>query len=143
MKIRRTSQRPQVGTGSLDGFDMYLLNLVEDELSLSQLVEIAPREPMESLRHVLHLAAQGLLQLTFETSDERLFVQLCQGNASAALDTATTLRPPTRNKPEARTARAPQSVTQPLDRFDEPTTGIRIRPSALVDNVRELSVRRG
>jgi hypothetical protein len=116
MKIRRATQPQSLREVPLDGFDMFLLNLVEDELSLIQLVDVAPRPGLETVRHVLRLGRLGLLSLVFESSDERLLARGWDETAAQELlDDAPTLRPPPMRPSAARVS---------LD-DSEPVTGVR------------------
>jgi hypothetical protein len=99
---------------------MFLLSLLEDEIELSALTEIAPRNSLECLRRVLRLGQLGLLRVQFDSNDERLLARGCdEAAAQELLDSAKTLRPPP-------PARAPSFVGA-LD--DERKTGIRRRPT--------------
>src|SRR5688572_5787757 len=102
MKIRRVKQKANLREAAVDGFDMFLLTLVEDELTLTQLVEMAPRDALECVRHVLHLKQLGLLAVDFDSFDEQLLlVRVGETAANDALDNARTLRPPPkRSAPE-------------------------------------------
>jgi hypothetical protein len=136
LKIRRVQHHHSLKNVPLDGVDMFLLSLVEDEIELSALTEIAPRNSLECLRRVLRLGQLGLLQLQFASHDERLLAQGCdEAAAQELLDNANTLRPP----PPAPTQRigaestprrsgASRSVLSDDD-VDEPKTGIRRRPT--------------
>jgi hypothetical protein len=109
---------------AIDGFDMFLLALAEDELSLTQLVEMAPRGALEAVRHVLHLRRLGLLQIDFDSFDEQLLLVRAAEAADMhdeALDHIRTLRPPPKRS-------GPEPV--PVAQVTLPSTGIRPRPSA-------------
>jgi hypothetical protein len=133
MKIRRATQPRSLRDVRLDGFDMFLLNLAEDELSLIQAVDVAPRPALETVRHVLRLARLGLLSLEFESADERLLARgWDESAAQELLDDAHTLRPPPLRPSGAR----------PTLQECEPTTGVRrcLTPAELEGGVvRQLS----
>lgn len=131
MKIRRVQQYRSLKDVPLDGVDMFLLSLVEDEIQLSELTEIAARNALECLRRVLRLGQLGLLRLHFDSHDERL---LAHGSDEAAaqelLDNASTLRPPPARwqKYEAQAAPRPSGPSRSTlaeDDVDEPKTGVR------------------
>ena len=63
MRIRRLKNKANLRDVAVDGFDMFLLSLVEDELTLTQLVEMVPRDALECVRHVLHLKRLELLEI--------------------------------------------------------------------------------
>jgi hypothetical protein len=143
MIIRRSRQRADLKNVPIDGFDMFLLNLVQDGLSLAQLVEIAPRKARETLSHVLHLTQLGLLQLDFETLDEHLMFAHFAHEHCEPMEYATTGRPPAPRR-VSQSHMAPVSSTpaqQPhqaraMGSFEnEPTTGVRKRPEASDDSI--------
>lgn len=117
MFIKRTNQRTQLKSVPLDGFDMFLLNLLQDRLSMTQLVESAPRDALETMRHVLHLTELGLLQLDFESSDEQLLFSQMVDARSDPSEYAKTGRPP------------PPGVSTPIGSLGQLSTGIRMRPT--------------
>lgn len=120
MKIRRAAQKRSLRDIPIDGFDMFLLSLVEDELSLGQLTEISSRSALETVRHVLRLGRLGLLALEHDSADERLLAAgWDESAAQELLDNAQTMRPP-----PAR-ASAPQAILLEA----ETKTGVRRRPS--------------
>jgi hypothetical protein len=86
----------------VDASDMFLLTLIEDELSLTQLVGMAPCGALECVRHVLHLTRLGLLDVDYDSFDEQLLlVRVGETVAGEAHDNAPTLRPPPRpSKPD-------------------------------------------
>ncbi len=95
MKIRRSPQSAIPTNVPLDEVDMFLLSLLEDEIELGALTEIASRSAAECLRRVLRLGRLGLVRLRFDTHDERLMAQVCDDAAvEQQLDDAHTLRPP-------------------------------------------------
>jgi hypothetical protein len=123
MKIRRAAQKHRLRETPIDGFDMFLLSLVEEEISLAQLAEISSRSALETVRHVLRLGRLGLVVLRHESPDERLLADgWDESAAQELLDEAHTLRPPAHAR-----ASAPR-VTLP-GVGAEPTTGIRRRPT--------------
>lgn len=120
MKIRRAPHSQSLKNVPLDEVDMFLLSLLEDEIELSALTEIAPRNSLECLRRVLRLGQLGLLRVHFDSNDERLLARGCdEAAAQELLDNANTLRPPP-------PVRAPAFVG---DLDDEPKTGMRRRPT--------------
>lgn len=121
MKIRRAIRPHSLRDVPIDGFDMFLLSLAEEELTLQQMVEIAPRPGLETARHALRLGRLGLLTLTFESADERLLARgWDEAAAQELLDDARTLRPP-----PVRPSGARPTFQDP----PEPTTGVRRRPT--------------
>jgi hypothetical protein len=122
MKIRRVKHNANLRDVAIDGFDMFLLTLVEDQLSLTQLVEMAPRDALECVRHVLHLKQLGLLAVDFDSFDEQLLlVRVGETAANDALDNARTLRPPPkRSQPQ------PAMV---IGSMAKPSTGMRAKPT--------------
>jgi hypothetical protein len=119
VKIRRAPHSQSLRNVPLDEVDMFLLSLLEDEIELSALTEIAPRNSLECLRRVLRLGQLGLLRVQFDSNDERLLARGCDETAAQELlDNANTLRPPP-------PARAPSLAGD----LDEPKTGIRRRPT--------------
>jgi hypothetical protein len=126
MRIRRVKQQANLRNAAVDGFDMFLLTLVEDEVSLTQLVEMAPRDALESVRHVLHLKQLGLLEIHFDSFDEQLLlVRVGETAANDALDNARTLRPPPkRSAPEPTLLGATLVAT-----VAKPSTGVRAKPT--------------
>jgi hypothetical protein len=121
MKIRRIKHNTNLRNASVDGFDMFLLSLVEDELTLTQLVEMAPRDMLECIRRVLHLKQLGLIQVDFDSFDEQLLLVRVGENEADAADNARTLRPPP--KP---------STPQPallIASVPKPSTGMRAKPT--------------
>jgi hypothetical protein len=133
LKIRRVKQFRSLRDVPLDEVDMFLLSLVEDEIELSDLMEIAPRNSLECLRRVLRLGQLGLLRLRFDSQDERLLTQGCdEAAAQELLDNANTLRPPPprwQKLEERRTTRPPAPSHSFISDVDEPKTGIRRRPT--------------
>lgn len=133
MKIRRAQHQRSLKNVPLDGVDMFLLSLLEDEIELSALTEIAPRNSLECLRRVLRLGQLGLLTLHFDSNDERLLAQGCdEAAAQDLLDNASTLRPPPMRAPAASSAprySAPSRSVVASEDVDEPKTGIRRRPT--------------
>jgi hypothetical protein len=121
MKIRRLKHNANLRDAAVDGFDMFLLSLVEDELTLTQLVEMAPRDALECIRRVLHLKQLGLIQVTFDSFDEQLLLVRVGESEADAADNARTLRPPP--KP---------STPQPamlIANVAKPSTGMRTKPT--------------
>ena len=136
LKIRRVQQFRSLKSVPLDEVDMFLLSLAEDEIELSDLMEIAPRNSLECLRRVLRLGQLGLLRLRFDTRDERLLTQGCdEAAAQELLDTANTMRPPPAPRwqkfEERRTTRPPAPSRSFIAEIDEPRTGVRRRPTPL------------
>jgi hypothetical protein len=133
VKIRRVQQYRSLRDVPLDGVDMFLLSLVEDEIELSELIEIAPRNALECLRRVLRLGELGLLRLRFDSRDERLLTQGCdEAAAQELLDNANTLRPPPprwQKFEERHTARTPAPSAPFMSDVEEPKTGVRRRPT--------------
>jgi hypothetical protein len=126
MRIRRVKQHANLRNAAVDQFDMFLLTLLEDEVSLTQLVEMAPRDALESVRHVLHLKQLGLLEIHFDSFDEQLLlVRVGETAANDALDNARTLRPPPkRSSPEPTLFGAPLIAA-----VAKPSTGVRAKPT--------------
>lgn len=122
MKIRRAKNKANVREAAVDGFDMFLLGLVEDDLTLTQLVEMAPRDALECLRHLLNLKRLELVEIIFDSFDEQLmFVRMGETATSDALDNARTLRPP----PKRSTPQQSMLVAN----MAKPSTGMRIKPT--------------
>jgi hypothetical protein len=122
MKIRRAKNKANVRDAAVDGFDMFLLGLVEDELTLTELVEMAPREALECLRHLLHLKRLDLVDIVFDGFDEQLlFVRMGETAANDALDNARTLRPPPKRS-------APQPAVL-VANVAKANSGMRIKPT--------------
>ena len=120
MRIRRVKNKTNLRDIAVDGFDMFLLTLVEDELSLTQLVEMAPRGALECVSHVLHLARLGLLDIDYDSFDEQLLlVRIGETAANDALESARTLPPPARHT----------NPSQLIVNIAQPSTGIRARPT--------------
>lgn len=133
MKIARAKPTHSLHTQPLNGFDMFLLNLVVEELSLSQLIEISPRGPRESVRHVIRLVRMGLLRLSYDTLDEQLLTEGWNEEAAQELlDDALTLRPPKTPEQDTQATVPPQcrtSMARPITAAPEATTGVRRRPA--------------
>jgi hypothetical protein len=133
MKIVRAHATHSLHTRPLNGFDMFLLELLVEELSLSQLIEISPRGALESVRHVIRLARMGLLRLSYETLDERLLTEgWSEEAAQELLDDAMTLRPPRAALLDEQPTLPPQgrtSMARPISTQPEASTGIRRRPA--------------
>lgn len=126
MRIRRVKHNADLRSAAVDGLDMFLLTMVEDELTLTQLVEMAPRDALECVRHVLHLKRLGLIEIAFDSFDEQLLlVRVGETAADDALDNARTLRPPPR-----------RSTPEPamfIANVAKPSTGMRAKPGAPAD----------
>ena len=143
MKIVRSERAVDLRSIDMDGFDMYLLSRLDEPMTLDQLLEICPCEPLKTLQAVTRLAELRLVDL------------LVEGTESEALADAAEERPTLRPLPLARTklAAATQgrpfrdlgrarshSVSEdaltlrpppPLAPFEQaPTTGVRSRPTA-------------
>jgi hypothetical protein len=131
VKIRRVQHSISLKNVPVDGVDMFLLSLLEDEIELSELTEIAPQNSLECLRRVLRLGRLGLLRVHFDSLSERLLAQGCdEAAAQELLDNACTLRPPPMKVEERASGRAPVAARVPIGALeDEPTTGIRRRPT--------------
>lgn len=121
MKIRRLKHNANLRNAAVDGFDMFLLSLVEDELTLTQLVEMAPRDTLECIRRVLHLKQLGFIQVIFESFDEQLLL-VRVGESEVDADNARTLRPP----PKPSTPQAAILIAN----VAKPSTGMRAKPTA-------------
>jgi hypothetical protein len=130
VKIRRVQQQRSLKNVPLDGVDMFLLSLVEDEIELSELTEIAPRNTLECLRRVLRLGQLGLLRLHFDSRDERLLAQGCDEAAvQDLLDNASTLRPPPPHPHASEERLSTRPSRAPISDEEVPKTGIRRRPT--------------
>jgi hypothetical protein len=121
MKIRRAHRPHSLRDVPIDGFDMFLLSLIEEELTLQQMVEISPRPGLETVRHVLRLGGLGLLTVVFESADEQLLAHgWDEAAAQELIDDARTLRPPPMRASGARPS---------LQDTPEPVTGVRRKPT--------------
>lgn len=138
MRIRRSMQARDLRSAPIDELDAFLLTLLVDAMSLSELLEIAPCDELETTQRVQNLLALSLLEdleprpTTYALSRFSL--------ANDVREDAVTLRPPAPMQPTRRfdsdavvTLRPPANrpLELDLDDFgDPPQTGVRPRPTA-------------
>lgn len=130
MRIRRVKNKANLRDAAVDGFDMFLLSLVEDELTLTQLVEMVPRDALECVRHVLHLKRLELLEIIYDSFDEQLLlVRVGETAANDALDNARTLRPPPKRSAPRPGLQIGQVVPTKIAQVVPTSSGVRARPT--------------
>lgn len=138
MRIRRSMQARDLRGAPIDKWDAFLLTLLVDAMSLSELLEIAPCDEMQTTQRVQNLLALGLLE---DLDAGRTGYVLSRFSSPVDVrEDAVTLRPPA---PPTRAHRfdsdavvtlrppANRPIELDLDDFgDAPQTGVRPRPTA-------------
>lgn len=140
MRIRRSMQARDLRSAPIDELDAFLLTLLVDAMSLSELLEIAPCDELETTQRVQNLLALELIE-DLDAGSKRYVTPRFSSGIGAGED-AVTLRPPAPT-PVQRTrsfdSDAVVTLRPPADRpleldmddfGDPPQTGVRPRPTA-------------